>query len=299
MATTALEGVIAYPVTPFSRTDGGPDLARLAELIDRLIAAGCHAIAPLGSTGESAYLEDREWYDAAEASVAAVAGRVPTVVGIADLTTRGAVRRARYAEHVGADVVMVLPLSYWKLDEREVTRHYQEIAGAIGIPLMVYNNPATAGVDLPPELLHRLVDRVENITMVKESSGDVQRMHRLVQLSDGALPFYNGSNTLALAAFAAGAAGWCTAAPCLIPELTLELYRAVRAGELDAARRVFHRQLPLLRFLLGGGLPTTVKAGLALRGLDVGEPRLPLLPLDEERTGLLAGLLAEAAAPGA
>ncbi|MEV7775048.1 dihydrodipicolinate synthase family protein [Kitasatospora sp. NPDC086791] len=294
MPATVLEGIIAYPVTPFSRTDGSLDLGRLAELIDRLVVSGVHAIAPLGSTGESAYLDDREWFDATEASVAAVDGRVPTVVGIADLTTRSAVRRARYAEHVGADVVMVLPLSYWKLDEREITRHYQEIAGAIGIPLMVYNNPATAGIDLPPELLHRLVDQVENITMVKESSGDVQRMHRLAQLSDGALPFYNGSNPLALEAFAAGAVGWCTAAPCVIPELTLELYRAVRAGDLDAARAVFYRQLPVLQFLLGGGLPTTVKAGLTLRGLDVGEPRHPLLPLDEARTKRLAGLLTEA-----
>ncbi|MEU3571429.1 dihydrodipicolinate synthase family protein [Kitasatospora sp. NPDC036755] len=296
MAATALEGIIAYPVTPFSPADGGPDLGRLTELIDRLVRSGCHAVAPLGSTGESAYLDDQEWYAVAEASVAAVAGRVPTVVGIADLTTRGAVRRARFAERAGADVVMVLPLSYWRLDEREITRHYTEVADAVGIPLMVYNNPATAGVDLGPELLHRLVDRVENITMVKESSGDIQRMHRLAQLSDGALPFYNGSNTLALEAFAAGAAGWCTAAPCLIPELTLDLYRAVRAGDPETARRVFYRQLPVLQFLLGGGLPTTVKAGLALCGLDAGEPRRPLLPLDEERTARLAALLSAAGA---
>ncbi|MEU1288138.1 dihydrodipicolinate synthase family protein [Kitasatospora sp. NPDC005856] len=294
MPATTLEGIIAYPVTPLSAADGGPDLARLTELIDRLVRSGCHAIAPLGSTGESAYLDDQEWYTVAEASVAAVAGRVPTVVGIADLTTRSAVRRARFAERAGADVVMVLPLSYWRLDEREVTRHYTEIADAIGIPLMIYNNPATAGVDLGPELLHRLVDQVENITMVKESSGDIQRMHRLAQLSDGALPFYNGSNPLALEAFAAGAAGWCTAAPCLIPDLTLDLYRAVRGGDLDTARRVFQRQLPVLRFLVGRGLPTTVKAGLALRGLDVGEPRRPLLPLDEAGTAQLAALLSAA-----
>ncbi|MFJ6617931.1 dihydrodipicolinate synthase family protein [Kitasatospora sp. NPDC091335] len=294
MATTVLEGIIAYPVTPFSPADGTLDLARLTELIDRLVRSGCHAIAPLGSTGESAYLDDQEWYTAAEASVSAVAGRVPTVVGIADLTTRSAVRRARFAEQAGADVVMVLPLSYWRLDEREITRHYTEIADAIGIPLMVYNNPATAGVDLTPELMHRLVDQVENITMVKESSGDIQRMHRLTQLSDGALPFYNGSNPLALEAFAAGAAGWCTAAPCVIPDLTLDLYRAVREGDPDTARQVFYRQLPVLQFLLGGGLPTTVKAGLALCGLDVGEPRRPLLPLDGARTERLAALLSAA-----
>ncbi|MFJ7248760.1 dihydrodipicolinate synthase family protein [Kitasatospora sp. NPDC098652] len=294
MATT-LEGIIAYPVTPFSRTDGSPDLDGLTALIDRLVASGCHAVAPLGSTGESAYLDDPEWYAVAEAAVSAVAGRVPTVVGIADLTTRSAVRRARFAEQAGADVVMLLPLSYWTLDEEAITRHYTAVADAVGIPIMIYNNPRTAGVDLPPELIHRLVRDVDNITMVKESSGDLQRMHRLTQLSDGALPFYNGSNPLALAAFAAGASGWCTAAPCLIPELPLELYRAVRTGDLDAAREVYYRQLPVLQFLTRGGLPTTVKAGLSLLGLDVGDPRPPLLPLPEERRAELARLLADAA----
>ncbi|MER6399586.1 dihydrodipicolinate synthase family protein [Kitasatospora sp. NPDC001603] len=292
MAGPTLEGIIAYPVTPFSPTDGGLDTVRLGTLIDRLVEAGCHAVAPLGSTGESAYLDDQEWFTAAEASVAAVAGRVPTVVGIADLTTRKAVRRARFAEQVGADAVMVLPLSYWKLDEREIVRHFTEVAGAVSVPVMIYNNPATSGVDLSPELMVSLVERVENITMVKESSGDVQRMHRLSQLTGGELPFFNGSNPLALEAFAAGAAGWCTAAPCLIPEAVLELHRAVRVGDLDAARQSFYRQLPLLQFILRGGLPTTVKAGLALRGLDVGEPRQPLLPLDDERTRGLAELLA-------
>lgn len=294
MAGTVLEGIIAYPVTPFSAADGRVDTGRLAALVDRLVRAGCHAVAPLGSTGESAYLEDEEWYEAAEASVAAVAGRVPAVVGIADLTTRSAVRRARFAERAGADVVMVLPLSYWKLDEREVGRHFTAVADAVGIPVMIYNNPATSGIDLSPELMVSLVERVGNITMVKESSGDVQRMHRLAQLSEGRLPFYNGSNPLALEAFAAGAAGWCTAAPCLIPELALELYRAVRAGDLPAARAAFYRQLPVLQFILKGGLPTTVKAGLALDGFPVGDPRHPLLPLDAGRTGELAELLAAA-----
>ncbi|MCX4759380.1 dihydrodipicolinate synthase family protein [Kitasatospora purpeofusca] len=303
MTGLALEGIIAYPVTPFApggedgvtgRSEGGVDTDALTALVDRLIDAGCHAIAPLGSTGESAYLDDQEWYTAAEAALAAVAGRVPAVVGVADLTTRGAVRRARFAERAGADAVMVLPQAYWKLDEREVAGHFTAVADAVTVPVMLYNNPATSGVDLSPELMVSLVERVENITMVKESSGDVRRMHRLTQLTDGALPFYNGSNPPALAAFSAGAAGWCTAAPCLIPGPVLELHRAVRAGEWDLALEVFQRQLPVLEFILGGGLPTTVKAGLALLGMDVGGPRRPLLPLDPAGTARLAELLAAA-----
>ncbi|WP_380283064.1 dihydrodipicolinate synthase family protein [Kitasatospora purpeofusca] len=296
MAGLVLEGIIAYPVTPFAPGEaGGVDTAALTTLVDRLIDAGCHAIAPLGSTGESAYLDDQEWYTTAEAALAAVARRVPAVVGVADLTTRNAVRRARFAEQAGADAVMVLPQSYWKLDEREVVRHFTAVADAVSVPVMIYNNPATSGIDLSPELMVSLVGQVENITMVKESSGDVQRMHRLAQLTDGELPFYNGSNPLALEAFAAGAAGWCTAAPCLIPGPVLALHRAVRDGDLDAAREVFYRQLPVLEFILRGGLPTTVKAGLALLGLDAGTPRRPLLPLDEPGTARLAELLAATA----
>lgn len=286
-----LQGIIAYPVTPFS-ADGDVDLKALDALIERLVADGVHGIAPLGSTGESAYLSDAEWEAVADTSIRAVRKRVPTVVGISDLTTAGAVRRARFAEQAGADAVMVLPVSYWKLGNDEIVGHYRAIGDAIGIPVMLYNNPATSGVDMSPELIATICRTVDNVTMVKESTGDIMRMHRLAQLSDGAIPFYNGSNPMALAALAAGAAGWCTAAPNLNARLPLALVEAVRAGDLARAREVFHAQLPLLQFIVSGGLPVTVKAGLRLRGFDAGEPRKPLLPLGEDRTRDLARLLA-------
>ncbi|KWB47898.1 dihydrodipicolinate synthase family protein [Burkholderia ubonensis] len=286
-----LQGIIAYPVTPFS-ADGDVDLKALGALIERLVADGVHGIAPLGSTGESAYLSDAEWEAVADTSIRAVRKRVPTVVGISDLTTAGAVCRARFAEQAGADAVMVLPVSYWKLSNDEIVGHYRAIGDAIGIPVMLYNNPATSGVDMSPELIATICRTVDNVTMVKESTGDIMRMHRLAQLSDGAIPFYNGSNPMALAALAAGAAGWCTAAPNLNARLPLALVEAVRAGDLARAREVFHAQLPLLQFIVSGGLPVTVKAGLRLRGFDAGEPRKPLLPLGEDRTRDLARLLA-------
>ncbi|KIP17719.1 MULTISPECIES: dihydrodipicolinate synthase family protein [Burkholderia] len=286
-----LQGIIAYPVTPFS-AGGDVDLKALDALIERLVADGVHGIAPLGSTGESAYLSDAEWEAVADTSIRAVRKRVPTVVGISDLTTAGAVRRARFAEQAGADAVMVLPVSYWKLSNDEIVGHYRAIGDAIGIPVMLYNNPATSGVDMSPELIATICRTVDNVTMVKESTGDIMRMHRLAQLSDGTIPFYNGSNPMALAALAAGAAGWCTAAPNLNARLPLALVEAVRAGDLARAREVFHAQLPLLQFIVSGGLPVTVKAGLRLRGFDAGEPRKPLLPLGEDRTRDLARLLA-------
>jgi 4-hydroxy-tetrahydrodipicolinate synthase len=291
MKHAKFHGIISYPVTPFHAHDGSVDIATLDRLIDRLVESGSHGIAPLGSTGESAYLQDGEWDEVAEASIKRVAKRLPVIVGISDLTTKSAVRRAKFAETAGADAVMVLPVSYWKLGEAEILRHYAAIADAIDLPIMVYNNPATSGVDMQPELIAKLAREIDSITMVKESTGDIQRMHRIMQLSDGRLPFFNGSNPLALEAFAAGAAGWCTAAPNLAPHLPMKLYEACRNGDMAHARAVFYELLPLLQFILKGGLPTTVKAGLALQKLPVGLPRLPLSPLDATGTNALQKIL--------
>ncbi|AOE64022.1 dihydrodipicolinate synthase family protein [Pseudomonas corrugata] len=291
MSTPNIHGIIGYTITPFSADGQGLDLDALGQSIDRLIDSGVHAIAPLGSTGEGAYLSDAEWDQVSEFSIARVAGRVPTVVSVSDLTTAKAVRRARFAQAKGADAVMVLPASYWKLSEAEILAHYQAIGASIDLPIMLYNNPATSGIDMSVELILRIFNAVANVTMVKESTGDIQRMHKLQLLGEGQVPFYNGCNPLALEAFAAGAKGWCTAAPNLIPQLNLDLYDAVLANDLTRARALFYRQLPLLDFILKGGLPATIKAGLCSLGLEVGDPRLPVFPLDEARISQLQTML--------
>ncbi|VVM84401.1 4-hydroxy-tetrahydrodipicolinate synthase [Pseudomonas fluorescens] len=289
MSSPTIHGIIGYTITPFSADGQRIDLNALGRSIDRLIASGVHAIAPLGSTGEGAYLSDAEWDEVSAFSLAKIARRVPTIVSVSDLTTAKAVRRARYAEANGADAVMVLPTSYWKLSEAEILAHYAAIGDSIGVPIMLYNNPATSGTDMSMDLILRIIKRVANVTMVKESTGDIQRMHQLHRQSD--VPLYNGCNPLALEAFAAGAKGWCTAAPNLIPQLNLDLYDAVLGNDLAKARDLFYRQLPLLEFILKGGLPATIKAGLRLTGLDVGDPRLPVFPLSETGIEQLQALL--------
>ncbi|PWB31032.1 dihydrodipicolinate synthase family protein [Pseudomonas sp. SDI] len=289
--TTHFHGIIGYTVTPFSADGERLDLAALGQSIERLIAGGVQAIAPLGSTGEGAYLSDREWDEVAAFSLAHIAGRVPSIVSVSDLTTASAMRRARYAEQHGADALMVLPAAYWKLSEAEILQHYRNIGDCVDTPIMLYNNPATSGTDMSVELILRIVAEVDNVTMVKESSGDIQRMHKLQQLGEGQVPFYNGCNPLALEAFVAGATGWCTAAANLIPALNQQLYQAVLSNDLGQAQALFYRQLPLLEFILKGGLPATIKAGLALTGLDMGAPRKPVFALDAAGQARLAQLL--------
>ncbi|MDH0732705.1 dihydrodipicolinate synthase family protein [Pseudomonas sichuanensis] len=289
--TTQFHGIIGYTITPFSHDGEQLDLPALGQSIDRLIDGDVQVIAPLGSTGEGAYLSDSEWQQVAQYSLERIGKRVPSIVSVSDLTTAGAVRRARFAQQHGADAVMVLPAAYWKLSEAEILQHYRTIGAAIDIPIMLYNNPATSGTDMPVELILRIVREVDNVTMVKESTGDIQRMHKLQLLGEGQVPFYNGCNPLALEAFVAGAKGWCTAAANLIPALNQQLYQAVLAGDLAQARGLFYRQLPLLDFILKGGLPATIKAGLGMTGLPVGEPRRPVFGLDEAGRAKLSALL--------
>ncbi|WP_435018589.1 dihydrodipicolinate synthase family protein [Tundrisphaera sp. TA3] len=290
------EGIIAYPITPF-RADGAVDLPKLRVLLDRLLAGGVHGIAPLGSTGVLPYLSDDEREAVAEATLSHIGGRVPTLVGVSALTTERTVHHARFAERAGASAVMVIPMSYWKLTDAEVIGHYDAVARAISIPVMAYNNPATGGIDMTPELIARLLE-IPNVTMVKESTGDVGRMQRLMQLAGDEVAFFNGSNPLALAAFAAGARGWCTAAPNLIPGLNLELYEAAMVRkDLAAARRAFYRQLPLLQCIVAGGLPRTIAAGLEWLGVDAGPLRAPLLPLGQGEKQRLGAILDDLARP--
>ncbi|MFF3227392.1 dihydrodipicolinate synthase family protein [Nocardia suismassiliense] len=288
----SVSGIVAYPVTPFSADSGKVDEEVLRALVDRLVDAGVDAVAPLGSTGESAYLDDQEWAAVASICVEQVDGRMPTVVGVSELTTAGTIARARLAERLGATALMMLPVAYWRLTENELCRHFTAVAEAVALPIMAYNNPGTSGIDMSPEFLVDLVAGVDNITMIKESSGDIARMRRIAELGGVGVPFFNGSNRLALQAFDAGAAGWCTAAACLVPEPIAEVWRQLRAGETEAATKLFEQMEPLLTALTRDGLPRTVKAGLRSLGIDAGDPRPPLLPVDDDTRRAIAELIA-------
>lgn len=289
MNTVPFKGVIAYPITPFNDNEE-VDIPLFKKLVERLVVSGSHGIAPLGSTGVLPYLNDEEKEAVTEATIQQVAGRVPTLVGISNLTTEKTIYHAKFAEKAGATAVMIIPMSYWKLTDDEIVKHYDTIASKISIPIMAYNNPATSGVDMSPVLLKRLL-QIPNVTMIKESTGDIQRMHYLRKELGEEVAFYNGSNPLALAAFAAGAKGWCTAAPNLIPELNIGLYNAIQNNDFEAARNIFYEQVDLLKFIVAKGLPRAIKAGLNILGEDGGYLRSPLQPLTPEETKELKSIL--------
>jgi len=236
MNNVPFKGVIAYPITPFDNNEK-IDIPLFKKQVERLVTMGSHGIAPLGSTGVMPYLNDTEKEAITEATIQQVSGRVPVLVGVSNLTTDKTIYHAKFAEKAGATAVMIIPMSYWKLTDDEIVKHYDAVASKISIPIMAYNNPATAGVDMSPALLKRLLE-IPNVTMIKESTGDIQRMQYLRSSLGDEVALFNGSNPLALAAFSAGAQGWCTAAPNLIPELNIALYNAIKENDLNQAQEL-------------------------------------------------------------
>lgn len=289
MNNNLFKGIIAYPITPFNSNEK-VDMPLFKKLLERLIVNGSHAVAPLGSTGVLPYLTDEEREAITVATIEQVNRRVPVLVGVSSLTTERTIHHAKFAEKAGASAVMIIPMSYWKLTDDEIVQHYDTVAKQITIPIMAYNNPATSGVDMSPALLKRLLE-IPNVTMIKESSGDVQRMHYLRKELGEEVAFYNGSNPLALAAFSAGATGWCTAATNLIPELNTSLYNAIQENDLAEAQKLFYKQLDLLKFIVNKGLPRAIKAGLTILGEDGGQLRSPLKPLSTTETEELKTIL--------
>ncbi|MHC5202151.1 dihydrodipicolinate synthase family protein [Myroides sp. LJL119] len=284
------KGVIAYPITPFT-PDQDIDIPVFKKHVENLVKNQCDGIAPLGSTGVLPYLSDSQKKAIVQATIEQVSGRVPVLVGVSNLTTQKTIYHAKFAEKAGADAVMIIPMSYWKLTQDEIFEHYQAVAMQISIPIMVYNNPATSGVDMSVDLLQRLV-QIPNVTMIKESSGDIKRMQHLINNLGDKAAIFNGSNPLALAAFSIGATGWCSAAPNLIPELSIGLYKAIEKGDLFHARELFYKQVDLLDFIVDKGLPRSIQAGLELLGIEAGYLKKPLKSLSDLEIDKLKQILA-------
>lgn len=272
-----MNGIVGYLLTPCDAS-GQVDHALLARHVERLVNLGVHGLAPLGSVGCLPYLGDEERDAVIRTTVAAAAGRVPVLAGVSSLSTAQTVRHARFAQEAGASAIQVLPSTYWTLTEAEIFAYYRQVAEAVSIPVMVYNNPFTTGLDLPVDFLRRLT-ALPNVSLIKEASPDETKIARLRDACPDHVGIFVGLNRMARKGFQDGAAGWCTAAPNVCASFILHFHRCIACGDVAGAERWFARQSQLLNFLMDHGLPRTVAAGLELCGVPAGQLRAPLSPL--------------------
>ena len=272
-------GSFTVMVTPFSEDGSKVDHSTLRRFVDWQISNGVPGLIPLGSTGEFLSIADEERREILTTIIQQVDGRVPVLVGTADEWTDKAVRYSREAEELGASGVMVVPPYYASPTEDELYAHYQRISDAISIPIMVYNNPNTANVDLTPDLLARL-SQIENVDYVKESSGDISRIREIDRLSEGRMTVFAGYH--AFDSFLLGAKGYVSVCGNIVPKLSSDLYKLViEESDVASGRELYHRLLPLLDAISGDLYVSATKAALELVGMPVGIPRMPRLRVPE------------------
>lgn len=272
---TGFRGTYTVMVTPFDAA-GAVDVPTLRRFVEWQIAQGIHGLIPLGSTGEFLSLSEDEHVLLAETVIRQAAGRVPVLVGTGAEDTRDVVRRSRRAEALGADGVMIIPPFYCTPTEDELFAHYRAVGEAIGIPIMIYNNPATANVDLTPPVIARL-SQIDNCRYVKESTLEVTRVRDILLLCGERMTVFGG--ILGFESFVEGAQGWVAVASNVAPALLARLFTLVADEErLAEARALSLRMLPLITFVGGPRYVAGTKALLEAMGLPVGGPRPPRLP---------------------
>jgi 4-hydroxy-tetrahydrodipicolinate synthase len=286
--TDRFEGVYAVISTPFDQSGDVDERALRSHVRFLLDEGGVQGIIPTGSTGEFAALSAQERGRVVDTVLDEVDGQIPVVVGTAAVSTRDTVSFSQAAQKAGADGLMVVAPYYCHPGEKELYEHYRTLAANVDIPIMIYNNPSTSGVDMQPPLIARLAE-LAPIRYVKESSGDIHRVAEIRRLCGDQVTIFCGADNLALEMFAMGVRAWVAPPANFVPQQCVRLYKlAVVERDMDRATDLYLKLLPLFNMLESTGRYVQLaKAGLEILGRPVGAPRRPLLPAtDKERQQL-------------
>jgi 4-hydroxy-tetrahydrodipicolinate synthase len=283
-------GVYTVMITPLD-ADGAVDLKGLAAFTDWQVKEGIHGLIPLGSTGEFLSLSEEERDGVAKTVIETVAGRVPVLIGTGAEDTRESVRLSVKAEAMGADGVMIIPPFYSTPTDDELVHHYKSIASAITIPIMVYNNPATANVDLKPELVKRIAE-IEGCDYIKESTLEVTRVRDIIRLAGDDMTVFGG--ILGFESFVMGAQGWVAVASNVAPGPMARIFElAVDEKKVDEARTLYLEWLPVIQAVGGQAYVAGSKSLLNHMGFGAGLPRPPRLPLPPLQDAAMKKLVAD------
>ena len=285
-------GIFTVLCTPFTDDDKIDEKALRKHVRYLIDEGGVHGVLPNGSTGEFAALSDEELRQVTDVVIDEVNGKVPVVVGAAAVATRDMIARSQYAQKAGADGIMVVPSYYCHPSDEEIYAHYKALTENVDVPIVIYNNPGTSGVDMQPELVARLA-QFDQITHIKESSGDMTRVSEIMRLCGDKITVFCGCDNLALEMFLVGARGWIVPAGNMIPQLCVKLFElAVEQKDVDKAKILYYEMLPLFTmFETTGQYVQLTKAGLDLLGRPYGDPRKPLLTPAVERVQALKEIL--------
>ena len=288
------KGVFPAITTQF-RQDQSLDLAATAKHLEAMIQAGIHGVVFLGTVGENTALEYEEKLTILREMKGVVRGRIPMLTGVAEYTTALACRFAREAEKISLDGLMVLPCMVYKSDERETLAHYRTVAKATGMPVMVYNNPVSYGVDIVPEAFARLADE-PNLVAIKESSEDVRRITDLRNMVGNRYLLFGGVDDLVLESIMLGAEGWISGLVNAFPDENRALWDLAIAGKWEQARELYRWYTPLLHLDTKVKLVQYIKLAMQETGLGSEMVRAPRLPIEGAEREEILGIIRKAIA---
>lgn len=254
------------------------DIGATQGVQDALVRDGVHGLVVLGTVGENNSLTADEKREVLRAAVDAVAGRIPVLTGVSELTTAAAAQYARDAEHIGVDGLMVLPAMVYVPTPAELEHHFRTVAMSTGLPIMLYNNPPAYRTSIDFGTLERLAE-VPNIVALKESAPDSRRFTDLYNAFGERFVLFAGLDDVAFEGLCLGARGWVSGLTNAFPHESLHLYQALKAGDLGRARQIYRWFMPLLHLDAEHDLVQSIKLAESLMGRGSERVRPPRLPL--------------------
>ncbi|WP_427036584.1 4-hydroxy-tetrahydrodipicolinate synthase [Cytobacillus pseudoceanisediminis] len=275
-------------VTPFDHK-GHIDFPKTTQLINHLIENGTDSLVIAGTTGESPTLTKEEKLALFKHAVKVADKRVPVIAGTGSNNTYESIELTKKAEQIGVDAIMIVAPYYNKPNQEGLYQHFKAIAENTSLPVMVYNIPGRSSVNILPETIIRLSE-IPNIAAVKEASGDLNAMAKIIANTDEDFMLYSGDDGLTLPCMAIGGTGIVSVASHVIGNEMQEMITAYLNGENEKAAKIHQKILPIMEGLFAAPSPVPVKTALQLRGLDVGSVRLPMVPLTEQERSAVAAL---------
>jgi len=271
-------GSIVAIVTPFK--NGRIDEDAFRELIEFQIEGGTSALVPCGSTGESATLDFEEHKKVIDIAIDAVKKRIPIIAGTGSNSTGEAIELTEYAKNAGVDATLQVTPYYNKPSQEGLYRHFKAIADAVPLPQVLYNVPGRTGINMLPETVARLAE-LNEIVAIKEASGNLGQMAEIISLAGDKITLLSGDDNLTLPVLAIGGKGVISVAANIAPVDTSRMLNAWDKGDIEEAKGLFYKLLPLCQAMFYETNPVPVKTSLALMGKIGDEMRLPLAPLSQ------------------
>jgi 4-hydroxy-tetrahydrodipicolinate synthase len=275
-------------VTPFDHK-GHIDFAKTTQLVNHLIDNGTDSLVVAGTTGESPTLSKEEKIALFQHVVKVVDKRVPVIAGTGSNNTYATIELTKKAEQLGVDAIMIVAPYYNKPNQEGLYQHFKAAAEATSLPVMVYNIPGRSVVNIHPETIIKLAE-IPNIVAVKEASGDLNAMTKIIAETPDDFLLYSGDDGLTLPVLAIGGAGIVSVASHVIGNEMQAMVDAFLSGRNADAAKLHQRILPIMQGLFAAPSPGPVKTALQLKGLDVGSVRLPMVPLTEQERSAVAKL---------